>query len=270
MKRFLCLLSLMMFIVLAGVGCGTDQEPPKTNQEHPTTAAESVNLTISAAASLQDAAEEIKAMYTKDNRKVTITYNFGSSGTLQKQIEEGAPADLFISAGKKQMDALAEKGLIIEGSRKDLVGNDLVLIAGKDSSLTSFNELTSDKVGKMSIGEPESVPAGKYAQEALTNMGLWDALQTKIVLAKDVRQVLTYVETGNVDAGLVYHSDAILGKNIKEVATAPQDTHKPIVYPVAIIKDTKHQAATEAFANFLSGSEAGQVFTKYGFRILEN
>jgi molybdate transport system substrate-binding protein len=253
----------MVFIVLAGVGCGS-------NQEQPTNAAESVNLTISAAASLQDAAEELKAMYTKDNPNVTITYNFGSSGTLQKQIEEGAPADLFISAGKKQMDALAEKDLIIEDSRKDLVGNDLVLIAGKDSTLAGFDELTSNKVGKISIGEPESVPAGKYAQEALTNMGLWDALQPKIVLAKDVRSVLTYVETGNVDAGLVYHSDALMGKNIKEVAIASDDTHKPIVYPIAIIKDTKNQTATKAFANFLSGSEAGQVFTKYGFKTLEN
>ncbi len=263
MKRFLCLLSLMVFIVLAGVGCGN-------NREQSGTAAEPVPLNISVAASFQDAAEELKAIYTKDNPNVTITNNFASSGTLQKQIEEGAPADLFISAGKSQMDALAEKGLIIEESRKDLVGNDLVLIAGKDSSLTGFDELTGDKVGKISIGAPESVPAGKYAQEALTNMGLWDALQPKMVLAKDVRQVLTYVETGNVDAGLVYRSDALIGKNIKELATAPEDSHKPIVYPMAIIKDTKNQAATEAFVNFLSSQEASQVFTKYGFKTLEN
>ncbi len=262
MKRFLCLISLMVFIVIAVLGCGTNQEQPKT-------AAEPVSLTISFAASLQDAAEELKDIYTGENQNVAITCNFASSGTLQKQIEEGAPVDMFFSAGQKQMDALSDKGLIVEDSRKDLIGNDIVLIAGKDSSLTGFDELTGDKVGKISIGEPESVPAGKYAQETLISMELWDALQPKMVLAKDVRQVLTYVETGNVDAGLVYSSDALVGENIKVVTAAPEDSHKSIIYPLAIIKDTKHQTETEAFIDFLSSPEASQVFTKYGFKTLE-
>ncbi|AGL01923.1 molybdate ABC transporter substrate-binding protein [Desulfoscipio gibsoniae] len=263
MRRLLLLLSFIVLIVFTGVGCGVDKGQPNAG-------AEPVNLTISAAASLQDAARELKEIYTRENPNVTITYNFASSGTLQKQIEEGAPADLFISAGKSQMDALAEKGLIIEDSRKDLLGNDLVLITGNDSSLAGFDELTGDKVAKISIGAPESVPAGKYSQEALDNMGLWDAIQSKLVLAKDVRQVLTYVETGNVDAGLVYHSDALMGKNIKVVTVAPEDSHKPIVYPMAIIKETKHQAETESFANFLSGQEASKVFIKYGFKRLDD
>jgi len=262
MKRFLCLISLMVFIVIAVVGCGTNQEQPKT-------AAEPVSLTISFAASLQDAAEELKDIYIEENPNVAIACNFASSGTLQKQIEEGAPVDMFFSAGQKQMDALSDKGLIVEDSRKDLIGNDIVLIAVKDSPLTGFDELTGDKVGKISIGEPESVPAGKYAQETLISMDLWDALQPKMVLAKDVRQVLTYVETGNVDAGLVYSSDALVGENIKVVTAAPEDSHKPIIYPLAIIKDTKHQTETESFIDFLTSSEARQVFTKYGFKTLE-
>ncbi len=262
MKRWLSLLSLLMLMVLAGAGCGSNHEQ--------TEATEPVQLTISAAASLQDAVEELKTIYTRDNPRVIITYNFGSSGTLQKQIEQGAPADLFISAGQAQMNALAEKGLIIEGTRKDLVANDLVLITGQNSSLADFGELTGAQVGKISIGVPESVPAGKYAQEALANLGLWEDIQTKLVLAKDVRQVLTYVETGNVDAGLVYRSDALMGKHIKEVATAPEASHQPILYPMAIIKDSQNQTAARAFASFLDGKEAGQVFTKYGFKALEN
>ncbi len=262
MKRLLILLSLIGCIVFAGVGCGTDQEQSKT-------AAEPVSLTISFAASLQDAAKELKDIYTDENPDVAITCNFASSGTLQKQIEEGAPVDMFFSAGQKQMNALSDKELIIEDTRKDLIGNDIVLIAGKDSSLTGFDELTGDKVGKMSIGEPESVPAGKYAQETLISMELWDTLQPKMVLAKDVRQVLTYVETGNVDAGLVYSSDAIVGENIKVVTAAPEDSHSPIIYPLAIIKSTQHQVETEAFIDFLSSPEASQVFNKYGFKTLE-
>lgn len=251
----------MLFIVAATAGCGTAGGQPKTE-------AEQVSLTISAAASLQDALNELKTIYAEQHPDVAITYNFAASGTLQKQIEEGAPADLFISAGKKQMDALAEKGLIVDASRKDLLGNELVLIAKNDSTLTEFDGLTDPGVAKISIGTPESVPAGKYAQEALTSLELWDKLQPKLVLAKDVRQVLTYVETGNVDAGLVYRSDALMGKEIKVVAAAPAESHKPIVYPMAVINSTKHQPETEAFAAFLSGDEAARVFTEYGFKTI--
>ncbi|WP_166512294.1 molybdate ABC transporter substrate-binding protein [Desulfallas thermosapovorans] len=254
MKRLLLLPLGMFILLLVLTGCGDNDSSEK------------INLTVSAAASLQDAAREIEQVYTRENPNVTLTYNFASSGALQKQIEEGAPVDLFISAGQSQMDALEEKGLIIEDSRSDLLGNELVLIAGKDSPLSGFDELTGDQVNKISIGAPESVPAGKYAREALTGMGLWDAIQPKLVLAKDVRQVLTYVETGNVDAGLVYHSDALMGDNIKVLAAAPADTHKPIVYPMAIIKNTKQQAATEAFMNFLDGPEAREIFARYGFK----
>lgn len=262
MRRSLFLLGLMLFIVAATAGCGVGKEQSKAN-------AEPVNLTISAAASLKDAMEELITIYAKQHPDVIISYNFAASGPLQKQIEEGAPVDLFISAGKSQMDALAEKGLLVDASRIDLLGNELVLIANKDSKLTGFEGLTDPGVAKISIGTPETVPAGKYAQEALTSLKLMDKLQPKLVMANDVRQVLTYVETGNVDAGLVYRSDAMSGKEIKVVAAAPADSHKPIVYPMAVIKSTKHQKETEAFAAFLSGDEAAQVFTKYDFKTVK-
>jgi len=260
MKKILVFLVLMLFIVASIAGCGGTKEQSKT---------EPVNLNISAAASLQDAAGELKTIYETKNAGITITLNLAASGTLQKQIEEGAPADLFISAGKSQMDALAQKGLIVDTSRKDLLGNELVLITGKDNQLTEFNDLTGANVKKISIGTPETVPAGKYAKDTLTTLNLWEQLQPKMVLAKDVRQVLTYVETGNVDAGLVYRTDAAISDKVKIVAAAPAGSSAPIVYPMAVIKSTKHQQEAEAFAAFLTSDDAVKVFEKYGFKVLK-
>lgn len=259
MKKIL-FLALVLLVAVSVIGCGGQKEQPKT---------EPVNLNISAAASLTDAMKELESLYESKNAGVTITLNLASSGTLQKQIEEGAPADLFISAGKSQMDALSQKGLIIEESRKDLLGNELVLVAGKDSTLAGFEGLTGENVKKISIGTPETVPAGQYAKETLTTLKLWDQLQTKMVLAKDVRQVLTYVETGNVDAGLVYRTDAATSTSVKVVAAAPAGSNKPILYPMALIKSTKYQKQTEDFAKFLQGDDAAKIFEKYGFKVIK-
>ncbi|MEQ8202117.1 MAG: molybdate ABC transporter substrate-binding protein, partial [Syntrophomonadaceae bacterium] len=196
---------------------------------------------------------------------VTITYNLAASGTLQQQIEQGAPADMFISAGKSQMDALEQKGLIVASSRKNVVGNELVLVAGKDSKLSGFEGLSDPAVKKIAIGTPESVPAGQYAKDTLTTMGLWDKLTSKLVQAKDVRAVLNYVETGNVDAGLVYRTDAATSTTVKIVAAAPAGSSKPIVYPMAIIASSKQPQEAQQFEDFLASDEATQVFAKYGF-----
>lgn len=260
--RKLLWFGLFILVLSAIIGCDSGNKKSTDNSG-------AVSLTISAAASLKDAAEELKKIYLKQHPSVTIIYNFGASGTLQKQIEEGAPVDLFISAGKSQMDALAEKGLILDASRKDLLGNELVLITRNNNNLTGFEGLTDGGVVKISIGMPETVPAGKYAQETLTSLNLWDKIQPKLVLAKDVRQVLTYVETGNVDAGLIYRSDAITGKDIKIVATAPAGSHKTITYPMAVVKSTKHQEEIEAFTVFLCSDEASKIFEKYGFKSLK-
>ncbi len=259
MKKYLILLGLMLFSISAIIGCSSSKQA---------TQAEPVNLMIAAAASLQDASQELQTIYTAKNPNIKITYNFAASGTLQKQIEQGAPVDLFISAGKSQMDALAQKKLITDTSHKNLLSNELVLIAKKDTALTSFDDLTNKSVGKISIGTPETVPAGQYAKDTLTTMKLWDKIQTKLVMAKDVREVLTWVETGNVDAGLVYRSDTVQSKASKIVAAAPADSSKPIVYPMAIIASSKHPQEAADFETFLASDEAMQVFIKYGFKSL--
>lgn len=257
LRKLVVILTVCVLAMTVLAGCGGSRQ------------AEQVDLLVSAAASLQDVAEELKDIFEKKHANVVITYNFASSGALQKQIEEGAPADLFISAGKSQMDALAEKGLLLENSRKDLLGNELVLIAGKDSNITGFEDLTGSAVDKIAVGEPSSVPVGQYSKETLTAMNLWEQLEPKMVLAKDVRQVLTYVESGNVEAGLVYRTDAMISKDVKIVAAAPAGSSKPIVYPMAVIKETKHQKEAEEFADFLQSSEAGAAFEKYGFIVLK-
>ncbi len=257
MKKVLIILGLTLFIAAAAAGCGNNEA--KLNHEP-------VNLTVSAAASLTDAAKELKKVYENQQSDVTITLNLASSGTLQRQIEEGAPVDLLISASKVKMDALSEKGLIVEDSRKNILNNDIVLIAGKESSLNGFEDLAGDLVKKVSIGVPESSPAGRYAKEVLVSLDLWDKIDSKLVLAKTVRQVLAYVETGNVDAGLVYSSDTTISEQIKIVAAAPPDSHQPIVYPVAIIKSSRHQKEAGDFSRFLQSDEAARIFEKYGFR----
>ncbi|MGI6548520.1 MAG: molybdate ABC transporter substrate-binding protein [Syntrophomonadales bacterium] len=258
MKRNIIVYILLLMAILVS-GCS------KSESSNLPTESEKIELTVAAAASLQDAAKEIKELYADKHPEVEITYNFASSGTLQKQIEEGAPADLFISAGKKQMDALAEKDLIVKESRRDLLGNKLVLIAARDVALEDFDGLTSPSIKKISIGTPETVPAGKYAEETLTSMELYDRLLPKIVFAKDVRAVLNYVETGNAQAGMVYMSDTYQVDDIVVITAAPEESHSPIVYPMAIVKASKNQSAAQAFSEFLSSSEAAAVFTKYGF-----
>jgi len=225
------------------------------------------DLTVSAAISLKDALDEEKQAYIAANPNVTIATNYGASGTLQLQVEQGAPVDVFLSAAPKQMDALESKGLLLEGTRKNLLRNDVVLIVPKDSTLgiSSFQDLTRADVKQVALGEPTVVPAGQYAKEVLTSLGIYDAVNSKAVLAKDVRQVLTYVETVNVDAGIVYATDAMSSTKVKVVATAPAKSHSPVIYPAAVIKASKDPAAARAFLDFLASPQGRAIFQKYGF-----
>ncbi|MEM7773699.1 MAG: molybdate ABC transporter substrate-binding protein [Cyanobacteria bacterium P01_A01_bin.37] len=227
---------------------------------------EAIALTVSAAASMQDTLNAIQPVYQTVYPDNTLVYNFASSGSLQQQIEQGAPVDVFLSASPKQVNALEEKGLLLQGTRRDLVKNTIVLITLLDTSnVMTFDDLSKDAVTKLSIGEPESVPAGQYSKEVLESLELYDAIQSKTVFAKDVRQVLSYVETGNVDAGLVYSTDANSSDQVQIVATAPEDTHSPIVYPGAVIIDSPHPDAATEFVKFLGTDEAIAIFTDYGF-----
>ncbi|MDF2838029.1 MAG: molybdenum transporter, periplasmic molybdate-binding protein [Paenibacillus sp.] len=228
-----------------------------------------VELTISAAASLTDALEQIKDVYEKKTDNVTLMYNFGASGALQTQIEEGAPADLFLSAAAVNMKALVDGGFIEESKQTNLLGNELVVVVPADSksNLTSMQDLQGDEWLKIAIGIPESVPAGNYAKGALEKESLWDALQDKLVQAKDVRQVLSYVETGNADAGFVYRTDAMSSIKSEIAFAVSPDSYPPIHYPVGIVKESKHQDEAAAFYEFLQSHEAHDIFVKHGFTV---
>jgi len=228
-----------------------------------------VSLTISAAASLKGAMEEVKAAYAEEKPNVILTCNFGSSGSLQQQIEQGAEVDVFFSAAAKQMDALQEKGLIVEDTRKNILENKIVLIVPKDvTSVTDFNDLTSDNVKKIALGETKSVPVGQYSEEVLKKLNLMDTIESKVVFGKDVKEVLTWVETGNADAGMVYETDSITSEKVRVVAYAPEGSHKPVVYPAAVIKDSKNIDASKNFMSFLCSEKAKSIFEKYGFAFI--
>jgi molybdate transport system substrate-binding protein len=224
------------------------------------------NLLISAAASLKDVLEEIKPLYQQSQPNVKISYNFGASGALQQQIEQGAPADIFISAAKKQVDALEQKNLLVPGTRTVIAKNRLVLIVPNNVfGVSSFYNLKDAKVKKIGIGEPRSVPAGQYAQQVLEKLKIWESVKPKLVYANNVRQVLASVESGNADAGLVYVTDAKISKNTKVVVAADEKYHSPIIYPLAVVKRSKNPDAAKSFSQFLSGNQAKGIFKKYGF-----
>ena len=251
-------------ISLLVAGCGGASQPPAPKAAD---APKPVELNISAAVSMKDALAEIQTNYQKKAPHVKLVYNLGASGSLQKQIEQGAPADIFISAAPKQMNELEAKNLVIKATRKNLLENKLVLIAPKDStlSISKLEDLQNDTVKQISIGETKVVPAGQYAEQALKKLGVWEKIQSKIVFAKDVRTVLTYVDTGDVDAGLVYKTDAAVSKKVKILATAPDGSHAPIIYPAAVLTGTKNQKAAEEFLSYLAGPEGKSVFEKHGF-----
>jgi molybdate transport system substrate-binding protein len=258
-KRILAFVGWMLASLVLLIACN------QTSTPNPTTP--TVSLTISAAASLKDAMAEIKPLYSQEQPQVKLTYNFGSSGALQQQIEQGAGVDIFISAANKQMDALKQKGLLIDSTRKDLLKNQLVLIVPKSSQdIKDFQDLTSPRLKKIALGEPKSVPAGEYAQQVLTSLKIADKIKSKVVYAKDVSQAVNYVESGNADAGIVYFSDAKSTEKVKVVATAPENSHSPIVYSIAVVKSSKNIDAAKNFVQFLSRNATKNVFEKQGFK----
>jgi molybdate transport system substrate-binding protein len=234
-----------------------------------TTTVVPVTLNISAAASLANALTEINKAYAALKPWVTIVPNYGSSGTLQTQIEQGAPCDMFLSAAAAQMDNLQNEGLILTSTRVNLLTNKIVLIVPKNSTLglKNFNDLTLPSVKMIAIGDPKSVPAGSYAIQAFTELGILQAIQSKFNLGTNVTQVLQWVDTGNVDAGIVYSTDALSDSNVTVVAIGPADVNAAIVYPAAVIKASKNVSAAQDYLNYLSGPDASAIFVKYGFAI---
>jgi len=224
-------------------------------------------ITVSAAISLKDSFEEMGRMFEKEHSGVRILFNFGASGLLRQQIEGGAPVDVFASASPVEMDRLQEKGLIISDTKVNFAGNTIVLIVPVRSrlGLNSFDDLKHE-IRRIVIGNPGSVPAGRYAKQVLRSLGLWNELGDKLIFAEHVRQVLDYVARAEVDAGMVYSTDAgLMIKDVRVIEEAPPESHSPVVYPIAVVKGTKNRRVSEEFISFVISDRGRSVLEKYGF-----
>ena len=230
----------------------------------------SEELVIFGAMSLTDALTEAGQRFSTV-QNVKVYCNFAGSSTLQRQIEKGAPADVFISASPKQIDALQQKGLIYEDSRRAILNNRLVLVAPANSplSMTDVRSLAQDSIRRIAIGEPNSVPAGIYGKEALTHLGVWDTVQPKLVPGADVRSTLAYVGSGEVDVGVVYQTDAGVSEKVRIIYQFPNSSHSPIVYPAAVLRNTAHKVLAQAFLEHLQTAEVATIFEKYGFSVVK-
>jgi len=231
-------------------------------------AAQGQTVTVFAAASLTDSLKQVAEAY-KARTGIAVTLAFGASSTLARQIEQGAPADLFFSADTDWMDYLEKAGQIAAGSRKDLLSNALVLVAAKDAGpapriAPGFDLAGALGNGRLAMADPPSVPAGKYGKAALTALGVWDKIAPKVVQAENVRVALEYVARGEAPFGIVYATDARIAP-VKVVGTFPESSHPPIVYPVALTKSAS--PAARRFLAFLEGPQARAIFVKAGFSV---
>ena len=267
MKKLLTL-SLALALTLSLAACGGKAQAPETGP---------VELVVFAAASMNETLNQIADDYKAVAPNVKLTFNFDSSGTLKTQIEEGADCDLFISAAQKQMNqldaaadpAVNDKGLdfVLQGTRVDLLENKVVLVVpqGNPAGVTSFDDVATDKVKLIALGNAD-VPVGQYSEEIFTAMGVWDDLNAgqKITFGTNVKEVTSQVAAAAVDCGVIYATDAN-SAGLEIVAAAPEGTHKPVVYPAAVLNTTKHEDAAKAFLDYLQGDDATAVFESVGF-----
>lgn len=286
MKKQICL--VMAAMMAAGMLAGCDRSAKETTAvatEATTTAAETTaeettakettaasgeetEILVAAAASLKNAYEDkLIPMFEEANPGVTVKGTYDSSGKLQTQIEEGLEADVFMSAAKKQMTALDEEGMIASDTITDLLENKIVLIVptGNEKKLEKFEDI--ENADSIALGDPASVPAGQYAQEALTNLGIWDKIQDKVSFGTNVTEVLNQVAAASADAGIVYATDAAsMADQVEVVAEAPEGSlAKKVIYPVAVVKGTAHEEVAKEFVAFLQTDKAITVFEEYGF-----
>ncbi len=217
-----------------------------------------VEITVSAASSLSDTFKEIGAEFQKKNPEFKINFNFGASGVLQKQIEQGASVDIFASASQAEMDSLDEKGLIIKATRTNFTGNKLVIVAHSNLTIEQL-----ERLDKIAIGNPKTVPAGLYARTFLENAGIYGVVKQKLIFAENVRQVLDYVERQEVDAGFVYFSDTL--KSNMSVSPVNDSLYPVIVYPIAVVKDSRQSAISGQFIEYIRGDKGQTILHKYGF-----
>lgn len=265
MNQFVWALVLIVIFILSS--CSKAENHSEEIQSHESEPQITGTLMVSAAASLTDALLEIKQAFEAEH-DVEITFNFGGSGKLAQQIEQGAPVDVFISANTNWMDILVEHDFILSDSLTNVISNELVLIAHRDEPFTydQLSAINTKEITQFAIGHPESVPAGTYAKQALVASGLWNELEQKIVYTQDVRQVIAFVATGNADLGIVYASDALIAEEVKVLTTIDASLHDDIAYPAAIVTHAKNQPAAAAFLTFLTSAQAQEIFTRYGFQ----
>jgi molybdate transport system substrate-binding protein len=251
MSRWVCL-GAALIVVLGWPSAASPQE-----------------MTLSVAISMKEAVETLGRQFVQNRSGVTLRYNFGSSGELQKQIEAGAPVDLFISAAQRQMDELAQKGLIQVSTRRVFARNVLTVVkpAGSTLDLSKPADLLGPRVRRIVIGNPKTVPVGQYAEESLKTLGLWDRVQPKLIFSENVRQALDYVARGEVEAGFVYTTDLpVRAAQVVEAFRPAEDTYRPVTYPVAVVKDAKQPALAQAFIDLLVSRDGQAVLARLGFQ----
>lgn len=227
-----------------------------------------ITLTLSAAASVENAVQAICKVF-EEQHSIHVDINTGGSGTLQQQIEQGAPVDVFLAAAPEPMDALERQGLLLPNSHVALLSNTLVLIAAQQATgVWGWEDLARGSVRRIAIGEPSTVPAGQYAEKCLQTLGLWMRVQSKLMLTKSVRQALQYAETGDADAAIVYATDARTAKSARRVANAPPGSHPDIHYPAAVLRRSQKPREAQVLLQFLHGATAQTIFQRHGFRVL--
>lgn len=231
---------------------------------------DAAEIRVFAAASLTDSLKEIAGAFGKQSGE-TVVFNFGASSTLARQIEEGAPADIFFSADEAKMDDLESKGLILKATRKDRLSNSLVIVVASENGapIKSPRDLAAGGIKRVALGDPQAVPIGVYAREYLQKLKLWDAIKPKVVATENVRAALAAVEAGNADASIVYKTDAAISKKVKVAFEVPVEEAPKITYPVAIVKNARELRVARKFLVYLNSEEAGNIFKKYGFIVIE-
>ena len=223
-------------------------------------------INVFAAASLTESLKEIAAAYEKQSGH-KVVFNLGASSLLARQIEEGAPADIFFSADEAKMDALEKKELIVRETRKSRLSNSLVIVVASEqgANIDKPSDLATSKVKRLALAETRTVPAGIYAKEFLQKQGLWGSVEAKVVPTENVRAALSAVEAGNAEAGIVYKTDAAISKRVRVAYEVPAKDSPAISYPVALVKESRQAAAAKHFLDYLDSEASDRVFAKFGF-----
>lgn len=260
-KKLILAIAAILTVGLFVSGC--------TDTDTGTGPTQNTTITVSAAASLTEAFTAMEKEFETENPGTDVVFNFAASGTLRSQIEGGAPIDVFASAAQDQMDILASKSLIRNDTREDFVENSIVLIvpSGNGLGITGVEDLTRSDVKNIAIGNPETVPAGKYAKESLTSAGIWDSVSGKMLMGENVKQVLVYVERGEVDAGFVFSTDASSAQEGRVEVVTPVPVSTPVTYPIAVVASTRHLKESQKFVDFVTGETGRTILEQYGFNI---